>query len=266
MVDKDSGTPHQTTFSEDNSNSENVPQEGKLTLLSPRDVMDTLDLLKRKNIKPDAMILDPWYNRGEGDVMNEDEYLTWIEEVLTQAYELTDHIFLWGFPDIVWKALPNLPDEMELIEWLTWYYKNRPAVDKGWRSSQEACLHLGNPDADMYPEHFLTEEQLQKKEEGTLRYMPGPPSVIEASLPIGFVKEDEQTDHPSQKPKDAIKPLVKMATEEGDLVIDPMAGSGTTGDVCQEIGRDSVLADKSEEYTEMMEERLDIDRQDTLSD
>lgn len=264
MPEPDSEDHLQATLEGDDPESDTQKSEGEIHLFSPRDIFDTLNLLKRKNIRPAAMILDPWYNRGEGDVMDEEEYLDWVEEVLAQAFELTDHVFLWGFPDIIWKALPRLPKGMELIEWLTWFYKNRPAVDNGWRSSQETCLHLGEPDANMHPEHFLTEEQLKKKEEGKLRYMPGPPSVIEASLPIGFVKQDEQTDHPSQKPTDAIEPLVKMATKEGELVVDPMAGSGTTAEVCKNTNRNSIISDMSEEYTAIMEDRLGITRQDTL--
>lgn len=264
MPDPDADDHLQTTLSGDDSDSAGHRADGDIRLLSPRDVFDTLDIVDESDIRPAAIILDPWYNRGEGDVTGEAEYLEWVERVLDRANELTDHVFLWGFPDIVWKALQRLPEGMELIEWLTWYYKNRPSVDTGWRSSQEACLHLGDPDAEMHPEHFLTEEQLEKKAEGKLRYMPGPPSVIEASLPIGFVKEGEQTDHPSQKPTDAIEPLVKMATEEGELVLDPMAGSGTTGEVCRALDRDSILADTSEEYTEMMEDRLGVTRQERL--
>lgn len=60
------------------------------------------------------------------------------------------------------------------------------------------CLHISTPDAKMYPEHFLNEAQLAKKSEGKLRYMPGPPSVIEAPLNIGFIRKNEQTGHPAQ--------------------------------------------------------------------
>lgn len=253
----------QATLDSDSDDTKEVAT-GNINILTPRDVFNTLEYIKNKGIEPDSIILDPWYNRGEGDVMPEEEYYDFVEKLLVESYEISDQIFLWGYPDVIWKALTFLPEDMELIEWLTWYYKNRPSVDNGWRSSQFACLHLGSPDVELHPEHFLTEEQLEKKEEGKLRYMPGPPSVIEASLPIGFVKEDEQTDHPSQKPTDAIEPLVKMSTEEGDLVLDPMAGSGTTGEVCQYLNRDAILADKSEEYTEMMEERLDISRTESI--
>jgi site-specific DNA-methyltransferase (adenine-specific) len=252
----------QSKLSEDEV--ESPSHQSKIQLLAPRDVFETLETLDRNDIYPDSIMLDPWYNRGEGSIMDEDEYFDFLSELLEKSYELSDQIFLWGYPDMIWKVIPNLSEDMELIEWLTWYYKNRPSVDKGWRSSQFACLHLGSPNAELHPEHFLTEEQKQKKKEGTLRYMPGPPSVIEASLPIGFVKQDEQTDHPSQKPKDAIKPLVKMSTTERDLVLDPMAGSGTTGSVAEELGRDCILADESEEYTKMMEDRLSINRLEDL--
>ena len=45
--------------------------------------------------------------------------------------------------------------------------------------------------AKLYPEHFLNEAQLKKQGEGKLRYMPGPPSVIDVPLNIGFVGRDD---------------------------------------------------------------------------
>lgn len=46
--------------------------------------------------------------------------------------------------------------------------------------------------------------------------------MIEASLPIGFVKQNERTDHPSRE-QGRVEPLVKVATVEGDSVVDSMA-------------------------------------------
>lgn len=39
------------------------------------------------------------------------------------------------------------------------------------------------------------------------------------------------------------------------VVLDPMAGTGTTGRVAQKLGRDSIMIDASEEYCDMMAER-----------
>jgi site-specific DNA-methyltransferase (adenine-specific) len=160
----------------------------------------------------------------------------------------------------VYKVLDHLPGDFTLIAWLTWYYKNCPSVIRGWRSSQLACLHLAKPSAKLYPEHFLNGVQLEKQRQGKLRYMPGPPSVIEASLLVGFVGRSEQVGHPAQKPVKAIEPLVLMTTKEGDVVLDPMCGSGTTGVVCKNLGRRAILCDASEEYVRMTEERLGVRR------
>jgi site-specific DNA-methyltransferase (adenine-specific) len=43
--------------------------------------------------------------------------------------------------------------------------------------------------------------------------------------------------HPTQKPVAMLKRLIEIFTDEGDTVIDPCAGSGTTLRACAEIGR-----------------------------
>ncbi len=50
--------------------------------------------------------------------------------------------------------------------------------------------------------------------------------------------------------------LIRMATIEGDLVFDPMCGSGTTGAVCKKLNRHSVLADEKQEYIEISKARI----------
>lgn len=100
----------------------------------------------------------------------------------------------------------------------------------------------------------------EKLAHGKLLYIPGPPSVIEESLLCGFVGRDEQTGHPSQKPVAVVEKLILMATARGELAIDLMSGSGTTGDACQSNERYAILCDVSEEYTRIAEERLGVAR------
>ena len=45
--------------------------------------------------------------------------------------------------------------------------------------------------------------------------------------------------HPTQKPIKLLKNLIRLFTDPGDVVIDPVAGSGATLRACQEIGRDA---------------------------
>ena len=142
------------------------------------------------------------------------------------------------------------------MSWLTWYYKNCPSVIRGWRSAQNACLYLAAEGARTYPEHFLNESQLERLKAGKMRFIPGPPSVIEAPLNIGFVGKDEQTGHPAQKPVAVFEPLILMSTREGDVVLDPMCGSGTTGEACVKLGRRAILCDESQDCLEISARRL----------
>jgi hypothetical protein len=235
-------------------------QKRFITLLSPADVSDTIRAITNPVT---VVMLDPWYNKGIGGLR--EDYDAWLARIIATSSRIADHIFVWGFPEIVWRQLNTLPPGFSLVAWLTWYYRNCPSVIRGWRSAQYACLHLAKPDAKLYPEHFLNEAQLAKQSEGKLRYMPGPPSVIDVPLNIGFVGTDEQTGHPAQKPEKVFETLYQMTTQPGDTVLDPMCGSGTTGAVCAALGRSAILCDISEEYTAITEKRLGVERVHSLS-
>ena len=43
--------------------------------------------------------------------------------------------------------------------------------------------------------------------------------------------------HPSQKPVSLLKQLIEIFTDEGDVVIDPCAGSASTLRACAELNR-----------------------------
>ena len=62
--------------------------------------------------------------------------------------------------------------------------------------------------------------------------------------------------HPTQKPLHLLKYLVRTYTNEGDLVIDSTAGSGTTGIACDELNRGYILIEKEEKYINIIKERL----------
>ena len=230
----------------------------EITILSPRDVFDSINYVKTSHIDIKCTILDPWYNKGFGGVR--DDYTSYILSILNVLAQFSEHIFLWGFPEIVAVFVDKLPPSLKLVSWLTWYYKNTPSVIKGWRSSQNACLHLSQPGAKLYPENFMNDDQKLRSQEKKMRFFPGPTSVIEVPLLVGFVGKDEQTGHPSQKPVAVIEKLVLMSTQAGDTVFDPMCGSGTTGAVAALHDRKALLSDVSEEYTALTEKRLHLSR------
>jgi len=237
-----------------------------IAILPPQDVNKTLKLMCLLDYHFDTAMLDPWYNKGFGG--KQDDYLPFFVNVIHQSSKVAKHVYFWGFPEIVAPFVEKIPAPLELVCWLTWYYKNNPSVIRGWRSSQNACLHMSHSGAKLYPERFLNEKQIALKNSGKLRYMPGPTSVlddsptdtIEQPLLVGFVGRKEQTGHPSQKPFKVYDKLLQMTVSDGGLIIDPMCGSGTTAAVAKERGFRAILCDGSDEYTKLSEDRLGLKR------
>jgi len=62
--------------------------------------------------------------------------------------------------------------------------------------------------------------------------------------------------HPTQKPVALFEYLIKTYTNEGDIVLDNVAGSGTTGVACQNLNRNYILIEKEQEYIDIINQRL----------
>ena len=232
--------------------------ENGVVILPPMDVLVSSRLLELLGIKAQTTMFDPWYNKGVGG--ERDDYVEYIIRILDALVPLSEHVFFWGFPEIIAHFVDKIPSALELRRWLTWFYKNSPSMIRGWRSAQMTCLHLSKPGAKMHVENFLNEVQLQKFKQGKLRFIPGPPSVIEESLLCGFVGKKEQMGHPAQKPVAVLERLILMGTTRGDLVVDLMSGAGTSAVAAYNNERFSIVCDISEEYTVMAEKRLNVRR------
>ena len=63
--------------------------------------------------------------------------------------------------------------------------------------------------------------------------------------------------HPTQKPVALFEYLIKTYTNEGDLVLDNCAGSGTTGVACKNLNRNFILIEKDPKYYEIILKRLE---------
>jgi site-specific DNA-methyltransferase (adenine-specific) len=67
----------------------------------------------------------------------------------------------------------------------------------------------------------------------------------------------EKTGYPTQKPLGILKRMVLASSNPGDLVLDFFAGSGTTGEACQQTGRRFVLIDENPEALQVMAKRFE---------
>jgi site-specific DNA-methyltransferase (adenine-specific) len=78
-----------------------------------------------------------------------------------------------------------------------------------------------------------------------------PTSIIEISNANQKTKQ-----HPTQKPVALFEYLIKTYTNEGDLVLDNVAGSGTTAIACLNTNRQFIVMEKEQKYFDIIMERV----------
>ncbi len=66
----------------------------------------------------------------------------------------------------------------------------------------------------------------------------------------------KKNSHPTVKPIDLMSYLVVLGSRKGDVVLDPFAGSGTTGIACVFSERNYILIEREKEYYDIMEARI----------
>lgn len=63
--------------------------------------------------------------------------------------------------------------------------------------------------------------------------------------------------HPTQKPIELFEKLILASSNEGDTVLDPFMGSGTTGIACKTLGRDFIGIEKDTNYFNIAKNRIE---------
>lgn len=76
-------------------------------------------------------------------------------------------------------------------------------------------------------------------------------------IPYLNPKAKERVGYPTQKPVLLLSQIIKIASDEGDLVLDPFCGSGTTCVAAKSLNRNFIGIDKSIDAVELSKDRLE---------
>lgn len=68
----------------------------------------------------------------------------------------------------------------------------------------------------------------------------------------------ERLGYATQKPERLLERIIEVFTDKGDVVLDPMCGSGTTGAVAKAMDRDFIGFDRNPEAVELTRGRLNL--------
>jgi DNA modification methylase len=74
---------------------------------------------------------------------------------------------------------------------------------------------------------------------------------------IGFTSQDDKNSHPAVFPEQLAQDHILSWSNPGDIVLDPMCGSGTTCKMAKLNGRNYIGIDIAEEYVEMARRRVE---------
>lgn len=146
------------------------------------------------------------------------------------------NLYIWCNKNQVRQYLDFFEDEGCTYDILTWHKKNPvPTCCNKYLSDTEYCLY------------FRRGACLHGTYETKHKYW-----VTELN-----VADKNEYDHPTVKPLPIISILVGNSSLEGDTVLDPYMGSGTTGVACAQMKRDFIGYEIDEKHFKTAQDRID---------
>jgi|TARA_R110002020_G_scaffold83372_4_gene206510 DNA modification methylase len=121
----------------------------------------------------------------------------------------------------------------------------------GWRMSEENLKALVEDDRIHFPSKKGNPYKKIYAHESK-----GKPSTDYWDDVHSIAMGSEERVYPTQKPVALLKRIIEMSTDPGDMVLDPVAGSGTTGVAASLLDRNYTLFDISEDAIEACKRRI----------
>lgn len=211
----------------------------------------------------DLIISDPPYNLGKdyGNDTDSKEFKEYMESTrkwLAEADRVlkkdgTICVFM-GFRFISY-LYQILDKELNFFfkNWIVWHYTQGIGKTKGFSPRHDDILVFTkgkdstfNLDSIRIPQKFYRSRNNMRGAN---------PGDVWTFSHVHYCNSN-RTNHPTQKPEGLIQRLCLAFSNEGDVVLDPFSGSGTTLRVCQHTNRRGIGIEISEEYVEMTRARL----------
>ena len=225
----------------------------------------------------DLLIVDPPYNldkdfHGNGfRKTRDDKYAAYTEKWINAVKpKLKDTASIYVCCD--WRSgmvIGNLINEHFILRnRITWQREKGRGAKFNWKNSMEDIYFATvsdkftfNLDAVKQRKKVLApykENGVPKDWEETPdgKYRDTCPSNFWDDIAVPYWSMAENTAHPTQKPEKLIAKLILASSNENDLVLDPFAGSGTTGVVAKKLKRNYIDLEQNPLYCAWAEKRL----------
>lgn len=223
---------------------------------------DAFEIMPTIGRKFDLAIVDPPYGitTEEWDLTNKHELLAFTRRWLNQVLRLlkpTARLYIFWSREYMFELKPLLDEIAEMYPlnfggMMVWYFRNvqsMPDSRKRYKLGWEPIFYyygLEAPDLN-FPKTEDTGESWKGR--GDVQS-----DVWTFAIPQSNFKDKRI--HPTQKPLELYERIIETATRMDGAVLDPFAGSGTTGHAAMLTGRDFYLIEKEREYVIATANRL----------
>jgi modification methylase len=188
-----------------------------------------------------------------GDDMPEDEYQAWMVAFLDECYRVIkdDGSVFFNHKPRRHKNRCYLPTDfithskVELYQLIIWDRRNSPNIRN---DVLVPCTEHIYWFCKKKPKVFRDAVDSQYRSE------------------VWIIPPERQGKHPAPFPPQLVKNCIQLTTEEGNLVLDPFMGSGTTAIVARELKRTWMGFEIDDKYIQIAEERLSVPVQEVAQD
>ncbi|MEE8131907.1 MAG: DNA methyltransferase [Candidatus Paceibacterota bacterium] len=252
-------------------------KNNKKHLLVNGDSSQILSLFPDQSI--DLIVTDPPYNAGLNYGKRYNDNLSW-EEYERKAHvwfadysrilKIAGSIYVMNYPEINARLLPFFEDKLglKLRRWITWHYPtNIGHSKKNFTRSQRSILFLTKSDDYIFnrdeilqlyenPDVGKVRQLIRKGRKGRGAYdfitntdfidmeVTRKKKNLFDSFYIDLLKNVSvdrlNKKHPCQLPFSLLEQLIRVSSNEGDVVLDPFAGTFSTSCVAKNLKRNSV--------------------------
>lgn len=206
-------------------------------------------------------------DKWEGGISH---YVSWMVERLKEMHRIlkkTGSLYL----HCDWHAIHYLKVELDKIfgmknfrNEIIWHYRTG-GVSKNWfsRKHDNILFYSKSNKWTFNPEEIkeyydkkpgLEDRKSGKDEKGYFHWVYRPDVWI---IPGVFNMSNEFLGYPTQKPEDLLEIVIKCSSNEGDIILDPFSGSGTTLAVAQRLNRKWIALDSSVKACNLIKKRLE---------
>ncbi len=146
----------------------------------------------------------------------------------------------------------RVKDAVNCIWWLSpspWPKASNLRVLQPYSDSHKALIASNKYNRGPRPSEWVASDKFGTDNGGAI-----PPNLIAVpntesnSFYQRYCKDRDIKPHPARYPAAIPEYFIRMLTDQGDLVVDPFAGSCVTGEVCERLGRRWICVEIFEEY------------------